>query len=41
MKTVELVEGDTSKTTKIGMTLPLAIADNLLSFLKKNLYVFA
>lgn len=41
LKTMELVEGDTSKTTKIGMTLSLAIVDNLLSFLKGNMGVFA
>lgn len=38
---MELVEGDTSKTTKIEMNLPSAVVDDLLSFFKKNMDVFA
>ena len=40
LKTVELVEWDTSKTTKIGKTQSSAIANDLLSFFKENLDVF-
>ena len=41
LKAIELVEGDAFKTTKIGKTLPSIVADDLISFLKENLDVFA
>ena len=39
LKIVEFVEGDTSKTTRIGITLSSIVVDHL-SFLKENLDVF-
>ena len=41
LKTVELVKGDASKTTMLGMTLPSTIVDDLISFLKESLDLFA
>ena len=38
---VELVEGDPSKTTKVGKELQQSLKDELVKFLKKNLDVFA
>ena len=38
---VVLVEGDPSKTTKVGKELQLTLKDELVKFLKKNLDVFA
>lgn len=41
LKTMELVKRDASKTIKIGMTLPPVVAEDLISFLKESLDVFA
>jgi len=38
---VELVEGDPSKTTKVGKELQSSIKDKKAKFLKRNLDVFA
>ena len=38
---VVLVEGDLSKTTKVGKELQQTLKDELVKFLKKNLDVFA
>ena len=41
LETVELVEGEADKTTKIVMTLSLEMRTRLIRFLKENLDVFA
>ena len=41
LETVELVEGEADKTTKIGMTLSPEMRTRLIRFLKENLDVFA
>ena len=41
LETVELVEGETAKTTRIGMALSPEIRARLVQFLKENLDVFA
>ena len=41
LKTVELVEGETTKMTRIVMTLSLEMRTRLVQFLKENLDVFA
>ena len=41
LETVELVEGETARTTRIGMTLSPELRTRLVQFLKKNIYVFA
>ncbi|XP_023892579.1 uncharacterized protein LOC112004567 [Quercus suber] len=41
LETVELIEGETAKTTRIGMTLSLEMRTRLVHFLKENLDVFA
>ena len=41
LKTVELVEGEANKTTKIGTTLSPEMRTRLIRFLKENLDVFA
>ena len=41
LKTVELVEGEATKMTRIGMTLSLEMKASLIQFLKENLVVFA
>ena len=41
LKIVELVEGDASSIAMIAMTLPSAIVDDLISFLKESLDVFS
>ena len=41
LETVELVEGESSKTTRIGTTLSPEIRIKLVQFLKENLDVFA
>ena len=38
---IELVEGDPSKTTKVGKELQQSLKDELVKFFKKNLDVFA
>ena len=38
---IKLVEGDPSKTTKVGKELQSSLKDELVKFLKKNLDVFA
>ena len=38
---MELVEGDPSKTTKVGKKLQRSLKDELVKFLKQNLDVFA
>ena len=38
---IKLVEGDPSKTTKVGKDLQPSLKDELVKFLKKNLDVFA
>ena len=40
-KNVELVEGDPSKTTKVGKELQLSLKEEMVKFLKRNLNVFA
>ena len=40
-KNIELVEGDISKTTKVGKELQQSLKDELVKFFKKNLDVFA
>ena len=40
LETMELVEGETVKTTRIGMTLSLEIRMRLVQFLKENLDIF-
>ena len=41
LETVELVNGDIAKTTRIGTTLSLEMKSRLVQFLKENLNVFA
>ena len=41
VENIELVEGDPSKTTKIGKELQQSLKDELVKFLKKNQDVFA
>ena len=41
LKTVELVKGDASETTMLRTTLPSTIVDDLISFLKESLDLFA
>ena len=41
LETVELVKGETAKTTRIGMTLSPEMRTRLVQFLKENLDVFA
>ena len=41
LKTVELVEGETTRTTIIGPTLSLKMKTRLIQFLQENLDVFA
>lgn len=41
LETVELVEGDPSKTTQLGTTLNLVTREGIINFLKNNLDVFA
>ena len=41
LETMELVEGEANKTTKIGTTLSLEMRTRLIRFLKENLNVFA
>ena len=38
---IKLVEGDLSKTTKVGKELQLSLKEELVKFLKKNLDAFA
>ena len=40
-KHIELMEGNLSKTTKVGKALQPSLKDELVKFLKKNLDVFA
>ena len=40
LETMELVEGETVKTTRIGMTLSLEMRIRLVQFLKENLDIF-
>ena len=40
-KNVVLIEGDLSKTTKVGKELQQTLKDELVRYLKKNLDVFA
>ena len=40
LKTVELVEGETAKTNRIGTTLSLEMRTRLVQFLKENRDVF-
>ena len=41
LETVELTEGEASRTTKIGTTLSPEMRTRLIQFLKENLNVFA
>ena len=41
LETVELVEGDPTKTTQVGTSLNLQTKEEIISFLKDNLDVFA
>jgi len=41
LETMELVGGETARTTRIGMTLSLEMRTRLVQFLKENLNVFA
>ena len=40
LETIELVEGDPTKTTQVGMSLNLQTKKEIISFLKDNLDVF-
>ena len=40
LETMELVEGETVKTTRIGMTLSPEMRMRLVQFLKENLDIF-
>ena len=40
LETVELVEREIARTTRIGMTLSLEMRTRLVQFLKENLDVF-
>ena len=41
VENVELVEGDPSKTTKVGKELQSSLKEEMVKFLKRNLDVFA
>ena len=41
VENIELVEGDSSKTTKVGKELQNSLKDKLVKLLKRNLDVFA
>ena len=41
LETVELVDGETTKTTRIRTTLSIEMKSKLVQFLKENLDVFA
>ena len=41
LETVELIEGEAAKMTRIGTTLSLEMRTRLIQFLKENLDVFA
>ena len=41
LEKVELVEGDSTKTTQVGTSLNLQTKKEIISFLKDNLDVFA
>ena len=41
LETIELVEGNPEKTTQIGTNLNLEMKEEIISFLKDNLDVFA
>ena len=41
LETMELVEGEIAKTTRIGTTLSPKMRTRLVQFLKENLHVFA
>ena len=41
VENVELVEGDPSKTTKVGKELKSSLKEEMVKFLKRNLDVFA
>ena len=41
METMELVDRDPMKTTRIGMTLSIDMKKKLVQFLKENLDIFA
>ena len=41
LETMELIDGETTKMTRIGMTLSLEMKSRLVQFLKDNLDVFA
>ena len=41
LETVELVEGDPTKTTQVGTSLNLQTKEEIISFLKDNLDMFA
>ena len=41
LETIELVEGSPEKTTQVGMNLNLETKEEIVSFLKDNLVVFA
>ena len=40
LETVELVDGEPTKTTRVGTTLSLEIRKKLVQFLKENLDIF-
>ena len=41
LETIELVEGDPTKTTQVGMSLNLQIKKEIINFLRSNLDLFA
>ena len=41
LEMIELVEGDPTKTTKVGTNLDLQTKKDIISFLKDNLDIFA
>ena len=41
LKTNELVEGESTKITKVGTNLDISMKENIIGFLKENLDIFA
>lgn len=41
LETIELVEGEPTKTTKVGMNLDISTKEKIIRFLRENLDVFA
>ena len=41
LETIELIKGDPTKTTQVGMSLNLQTKKEIISFLRSNLDIFA